>query len=232
MIFVIGLPVASVDDVRYRWLSSGVLGAEQSTGISQVGTFLLFRIDTNPPAGAEELIVYDTNDLTSFSLAHYSEINSGGGGGGGGADPWDVYLPGTYAAHKAGAILAKLDVGPPEDPVIVIPGAPADLSLCRVYGYLETLDNKPAANVTIAFKLALKTGAKSDRIISGRTITVTTDSDGVIQDSDGNPYIDLQRNDHITPTGSKYLVNSGELGLKGKEISLESDLFDLADAIP
>lgn len=71
MIFTLGLPVASVADVRYRWVAAGVLGAEQSDNVSQVGTFSLFRIDTDPPAGAEELIVYDTNDLTNYTVAHY-----------------------------------------------------------------------------------------------------------------------------------------------------------------
>ncbi len=71
MIFTIGLPVASVDDVRYRWLAGGILGAAESSNISQCGTFLLFRIDTTPPVDAEELIVYDVNDLTNYAIARY-----------------------------------------------------------------------------------------------------------------------------------------------------------------
>jgi hypothetical protein len=72
MIFIVGLAIASVADVRWRWLAAGVLGVEQATNVNQVGTFLLFRIDAgDPPANAEELIVYDANDVSNYALGRY-----------------------------------------------------------------------------------------------------------------------------------------------------------------
>ena len=128
--------------------------------------------------------------------------------------------------------LDRLDIDPPDVPVIVVPGAPADLALCRVYGYLETLDNLPAANVEIAFVLVSATPTKSERLISGRGVKIKTDSLGRIKNAAGDPWLDLQRNDNLTPSGSKYLVSCKELLMVNVEITLAAATFDLASIVP
>jgi hypothetical protein len=156
-----------------------------------------------------------------------AKLNASGASG----DPL-AQLPSGYAAGTIGQLIGKLDVGAPTDTIIVIPGAPADASLCRVYGYLETLDNKPAANVEIAFVLASPSPTKSNRLISGRGIKIKTDSQGRVANAAGDPWLDLQRNDNLTPLGSKYLVSCKELFMVNVEITLNTDTFDLASIVP
>jgi hypothetical protein len=55
---------------------------------------------------------------------------------------------------------------------------------------------------------------------------------GTLTDSNGNPYLDLQRNDHLDPAGTKYVINCDALGLSNKEITLNGDLFDLSSVVP
>ena len=103
---------------------------------------------------------------------------SGGGGGGGGADPLLAAVPGTYAAGTAGAALGKLNAVAPAAPVVVVPGVPAEQGLCRVYAYLETVDNLPAANVEVEFTLVTAGVTASERLIAGRTVAARTDAQG------------------------------------------------------
>lgn len=97
MIFLVQLP-AILANVAYQWLANGSLGAVETTGISQVGTFELFRISSTPPPGAEELIVFDTSDPTNYAIAHYGET-------------WSAPLPGTYPAGSAGATVGAIQQG-------------------------------------------------------------------------------------------------------------------------
>jgi hypothetical protein len=54
-------------DLRYRFvLADGSAGAEQSSGIIQVGTFNLFMVDAVPPTGALSLLLYDVTDPTNI----------------------------------------------------------------------------------------------------------------------------------------------------------------------
>ncbi|HYG98878.1 MAG TPA: hypothetical protein VD837_07075 [Terriglobales bacterium] len=117
----------------------------------------------------------------------------------------------------------------PLTPEISVPVPPDDESLCCVYGYLETIDNQPASGIEISFTLLLAEPGKTERLISGRTITITTDEDGKIVNGETEG-VYLQRNDNITPAGSKYLVKCADLKLN-KEIELATDLFNLADVI-
>ncbi len=167
-------------------------------------------------------------------LAGYTTAGTAGktlASAGAAADPLNVTIPGSYADHTVGKIISRLDIAPLTSPVTAVPGAPSDASTCRVYAYLETLDNKPAANVSIKFQLVALTPEKSERLISGREITVVTDSQGRVADSAGDPYLDLQRNDHITPAGTTYRVLCKELFLN-TTITLNGDTFDLASVIP
>ena len=142
--------------------------------------------------------------------------------------------PDDYAAGTVGALIRKLDVGAPDDTVVVVPGAPADASLCRVFGYFEDLKNRtPGDGVAVTFTNTEKGPLKSERLIV-RRIAIAKIVDGVLTDPDADPstaYVDVQRNDLLTPNTSKYLVTCPELGLKKKEITLATDLFDLASII-
>ena len=136
---------------------------------------------------------------------------------------WSTLLPGLQEPIAASDLVSKLDVGTPATPVVPVPGPAADLSLCRVYGYLETLDNLPAVGAVITFTLVPATyagGLASERVIYGRAITATADADGFVQ-------VDLQRNDLLTPAGSKYLVNCADCGWVERSLTLASDLYDL-----
>ncbi len=148
-------------------------------------------------------------------------------------DPWATTksVLESYDPETAAGLVLKLDVGEAEDPVIVIPSPPVDVTLCRVYGYLETVEGKPAANVTITFELLAPDPTASNKLVSGRKISVTTNVDGRIVNSDGDLWIDLQRNDHITPSGSSYVVTSKDLKMSRTPISLTTDTFDLRDLV-
>lgn len=119
----------------------------------------------------------------------------------------------------------------PSQMTIVPPTAPTDLSLCRVYGYFETIDNLPAAGIEILFELVAPDPTASEKLISGRKVVVKTDAEGKIVDSIGRPYIELQRNDVLTPADTKYLVSSEVLRMDEVELLLETELFDLASIV-
>jgi hypothetical protein len=156
--------------------------------------------------------------LTSGSTG--AKLNSAASAG----DPLNVTVPGSYADHTVGKIISRLDIAPPSAFVVVIPGPPAQAGLCRVYGYMTNLNGQAVPNVTVTFQL-MPQPAKSDRIIAGPIITTKTDNAGKLQ-------IDLQRNDNITPAGSKYQVSCQAIGIQNKQITLASDLHDLAGDIP
>lgn len=146
-------------------------------------------------------------------------------------DPWSIVLPGSYTGHQAGNILTKLDIPTATGFVAAIPSAPTSASMCRVYGYLADLNFQPVANVTVAFRLA-SMPAKATKIITGPVINAKTDSQGRLSDAAGNPFIDLQRNDSITPAASTYLVSCSQAGIQNKAITLAATTFDLSTAIP
>jgi hypothetical protein len=195
---ILTVPLAAgtlLANVAYRWIIAGAIGGQLTAGITQPSaSFPVFRFDVVPPDGAEELIVYDSTDLTNWNAGEF--------------------------------LLGKLRVGPTASPVVVVPGAPSDLSLCRVYGYLETLDNQPAAKIKVDFQL-MSLPAKSERIIAGPTISAKTDSDGRIANANGDPWIDLQRNDLLSGT-TTYRVNCVKAGLFNVDMTLDTDLFDLS----
>jgi hypothetical protein len=115
---------------------------------------------------------------------------------------------------------------------IAIPASPIDAALCRVYAYIETLDNNQNTKATIEFTLMSPDPVKSDRLIAGRTVTVGTDTGGRLVNANGDPWIDLQRNDNLTPSGTVYKVTSHELNLVAEEITLAASTFDLASVVP
>lgn len=127
----------------------------------------------------------------------------------------------TVTGEEAGTLTSDLEMT-----AVAIPAAPAEASLCTVYGYLETLGNVPASGVAIDFTV-VKSGkvaaAKSERNLTVLPVRVITDTNGFFETT-------LQRNDLITPAGTKTRVVSVALGLD-KEVSLEASTFDLAELI-
>jgi hypothetical protein len=146
-------------------------------------------------------------------------------------DPFTKPVPGTYPAGSAGEALGKLVVGPPDEPAVVIPGAPADVGLCRVYAYLEGINNdKRLPTARIEFRLIAPDGTKavaSERLIAERVTTLKVDGLGRLQGEDGQPWADLQRNDMLTPAGTTYEVTSAALGISRKSITLTTSIADL-----
>lgn len=70
----------------------------------------------------------------------------------------------------------------------------------------------------------------SERIISGRSVVMTTNSSGEVASADG-PWIDLQRTDLLIPAGAIYEVTSAELGVQRKVITLTTATADLRDLL-
>lgn len=62
-------PGTTLSNVRYRWITNGILGSEISTGITQPdATYPLFRFNVTPVYGSEELIIYDSTDSTNWNV--------------------------------------------------------------------------------------------------------------------------------------------------------------------
>jgi hypothetical protein len=63
---------ATLANIVYSWIAGGVQGGVLNAGISQPSAaFPMYRISVTPPANAEELIVYDSTDLTNWNVAGY-----------------------------------------------------------------------------------------------------------------------------------------------------------------
>lgn len=184
-----------------------------------------FSLSVAPPTVAE---IWGEALPGSYGVGTAGKLLSSAGAS---SDPLNVLVPGSYPDHTVGKIISRLDIPPVEAFVAPVPAAPSSASMCRVYGYLADLNFQPAVNVTLTFRLSAAP-AKGSKIITGPVITVKTDSQGRITDAAGSPYIDLQRNDAITPVGSTYIVNCAAAGVTNKSISLAADTFDLATAIP
>lgn len=111
------------------------------------------------------------------------------------------------------------------------PGAPSDVGLCRVYGHLETPDNRRLVKASITFELYPRDLAvASERLIGERKVTVTTNADGAIVGHDNAAYVDLQRTDLLTTAGgvsAYYEVSSVDLGVQRRRVLLTASTADL-----
>ena len=144
-------------------------------------------------------------------------------------DPWATVLPGSYSNGSAGSALGKLNMAAGTGPVQVIPAAPADTGVCRVFGYFETPDNRmpEARKVEIEFRLVTPGAIASERLIYGRIVRAGLNAAGALVGPDGLLYVDLNRTDLMTPAGATYLVTSKELGVQSKPITLTTDTANL-----
>lgn len=213
MIFTVPLePGTTLANVVYRWIASGVAGTPTSSGVTQPSaTFAVFRIDSTPPAGAEEMIVYDGTDTVNWNVAGYT-----------------VGLSELAAADQ---ILLTAPWTPSGGPAVIVPGDPAVNSICRCYGTWKdisalSVDNVPMTlslvavdNVdpTIIYDLSatpLK-NTETNLIVAERVIHVTL-VEGELRNVVGDPFVDLNRTDYIAtaPTGTSlnYLLTCDQLG--------------------
>jgi hypothetical protein len=191
-------------NVRWAWITAGIFGATQSSGITQPDVnHALFRVDVAiPPVNAEEVIAWDQTDLSNWNVGSFVE---------------------AFLQFKLSAL-------PPGTPISIVPLPPADVSLCRVFGYFETYDNLPAVNLHVSFDL-VALPSKSERVLVGPSVKATTDDTGTLMDAVGNPYVDLQRNDLLIPPTTIYHVNCTKAGFKNTPMTLAADLFDLSTLI-
>lgn len=129
----------------------------------------------------------------------------------------------TVTGSEAGTLTDDLAMSAD---AIVTP--PADISMCRLSGFLENLNGIVSANSEITFRLVTvgDLAAKSERVIDRNDITITTDANGQIKDAAGNLYLDLQRNDTMTPSTSFYHVYSKDAGMNWVKMTLSSATFD------
>lgn len=111
---------------------------------------------------------------------------------------------------------------------LMTPPPPFDTTLCRVFGSFETIDNRPLANVLVTFTLIAPDPIRSERMIAGRQVKVRTDSIGQLVNKDGEPWVELQRNDEMTPSGTTYRVNAPALEINDEAVTLAQATFDLA----
>lgn len=198
MIFTVSLPLVDLANVRYAWLANGAMGSPQSSGITQVGTFSEFRINSFPPSGAEEIYAYDVTDPTNYSRGHYQEIetpeasssapSSGGTCGSGGA-----WLP-TFDCEQPFVIPGTFC----DSPRFLDPNA-MDGSPCAVVQFLEPravtyLASDPddhSAEIEESGVLQLTVGTSLYTVVfgTGKIGTYSFDATGtkIVDTLDGSP---------------------------------------------
>jgi len=73
MIFTVPLQAGtSLSNVAYYWIVDGVPGSPLTSGITQPDpSFSIFRIEATPPTDAEEIIVYDSTDLSNWNPGQF-----------------------------------------------------------------------------------------------------------------------------------------------------------------
>jgi hypothetical protein len=213
MIFTVPLqPGTTLANVVYLWIASGAAGAATSSGVTQPSaSFAVFRIDSTPPVGAEEMIVYDNTDISNWNVAGYRA--------------------GLSALAGAQQILLTSPYVPTSQPSTIVPAAPASLSICRCYGTwndisAQSVDGEPMTitlvavdNVdpTIIYDLSstpLK-NSETNLIVAERIIHVTLVA-GQLENINGDIFVDLNRTDYITgiPEGTnlQYLLTCDVIG--------------------
>ena len=213
MVFTVPLqPGTSLANVVYLWIAAGAAGVATSSGVTQPSaSFAVFRIDSTPPANAEEMIVYDNTDLTNWNVAGYRA--------------------GLSALAGAQQILLTSPYVPTNQPSTIVPGAPPQLSICRCYGTwndisAQSVDGEPMTftlvavdniDPTIIYDLSstpLK-NTETGLIVAERIIGVMLVG-GQLQDKNGNAFVDLNRTDYISdpPAGTtlQYLLTCDVIG--------------------
>jgi hypothetical protein len=213
MIFTVPLqPGTVLANVLYEWIANGGLTASTASGVTQPDTnFAVFRIDSTPPTGAEELIAWDSTNIGNWNVAGYRA--------------------GLSALAGATQILLTAPYVPTTGPSTIIPGSPASLSICRCYGTWKdisalSVDGKPmtlslvavdSTDSSLIYDLSatpLK-NTETGLLVAERTINVTLLA-GQLVNVNGDTFVDLNRTDYISgaPTGTdlEYLLTCDVIG--------------------
>jgi hypothetical protein len=205
-------PGTVLANVLYEWLASGAPTTPTASGVTQPDTrFAVFRIDSTPPTGAEELIAYDSTNLANWNVADYNA--------------------GLDAIAAADQILLTAPYVPTTGPSTIIPGSPAEDSICRCYGTWKdisalSVDGEPMtltlvavdnADPTLIYDLSATTlkNTETGLLVAQRVISVTLLA-GNLVNVNGDPFVDLNRTDYISGapagTGLQYLLTCDVIG--------------------
>jgi len=213
MIFTVPLqPGTTLANVVYLWIASGVAGTPTASGVTQPSaTFATFRIDSTPPAGAEEMIVYDSTNTANWNVAGYTA--------------------GAAALAGATQILLTAPYVPSTGPSTIIPGSPGTLSICRCYGtWIDvsalTVDGVPMTLTLVAIDNTDPTliydlsatplkNTETGLIIAQRVANLMLVA-GQLENVNLDQFVDMVRTDYISgaPAGTtlKYLLTCDEIG--------------------
>jgi hypothetical protein len=164
-----------------------------------------------------------------FTANALEQAPAGGGGASGGASVAAIFGADTsgYPAGSAGAALERIHEVFGTGPLAPTPTPPPDVWACRLYGFMETVDNQVPQNVSIQIVLVSPGAVQSDSLIYGRTVTITAGGEGQITDGT-NDYVELQRNDAPGMQGTYYLISSEGLGLaQPRQVILNSPTKDI-----
>jgi hypothetical protein len=204
VIFTVALQSGTtLANVVYLWIASGVVGGATSSGVTQPSaSFAVFRIDSTPPAGAEEMVVYDSTDLTNWNVAGY--------------------LASLSTLSGAQQILLTSPWAPTTLPQTILPTSPAQLSICRCHGTWNdisalSVDGVPMTltlvavdntDPTIIYDLSAtvlkntETGLIfADRVVNAMLVA------GQIENVNGDNFVDLNRTDYISGTPDNTTLN-------------------------
>lgn len=190
------------------------------------------RTLTADPAGTQTLLgrLTDARAALLDNLINLDAAISSIEADGGGATAEEVADAVRSELTPELTLIDRLNVEPPESPVIAVPGAPSWTAYCRVYGTIVTAAGAAANGVDVQIALYAPTGARGDAIIQVSQINLQTDTEGRIS-LDGNPWADFKRNDAIEPSGTRYRLNIPSANIRNVEFQLTADTFDLASLI-
>jgi hypothetical protein len=213
MIFTVPLQQGTVlANVVYLWIANGVAGSPTASGITQPSsTFAVFRIDSTPPAGAEQMIVYDSTNSANWNSAGYSV--------------------GTATLAAAQQILLASLWSPTNQPQTIVPANPAVQSICRCYGTwndISTLsvDGVPMTLTLVAIDNTDPTliydmsatpmkNRETGLLIASRVANLMLVA-GQLENTNGDQFVDMVRTDYITGapanTTLQYLLTCDEIG--------------------
>jgi len=224
MIFTVPLqPGTTLANVVYLWISNGVAGTATSSGVSQPSaTFAVFRIDSTPPPGAEQMIVYDSTNTSNWNVAGYTA--------------------GAAALAAAQQILLASLWSPTGQPQVIVPANPAVNSICRCYGTWKdisslTVDGVPMILTLVAIDNTDPTliydltatplkNHETGLLIAQRNANVMLLA-GQLENVNGDLFVDMVRTDYIdgepANTTLKYLLTCDEIGAPASMSIVNSD---------
>ena len=175
-----------LSNVVYEWIVSGAPTIPSSSGVSIPDTnFAVFRIDCVPPTDAEELIVWDSTNITNWNVAGYRA--------------------GLDAIAAADQILLTAPYVPTTGPSTIIPGSPAEDSICRCYGTWKDISSLSVDGVPMTLSLVAVDDTDATLIYDLTATPLNQD-----------PFVDMNRTDYISgaPTGTSlyYLLTCDVIG--------------------